>query len=191
MPDYSSSYPLNNSIDQKREEAIDFLTDCFARDILTTSEYEKRVEGVHAAGSPVEIDTLLEDLRRTSTPANVNSGRDITAGRDTQRLIAVLGSQHLKGDWLKKDNVLIQTVLGSMRCDLREVRLFAVNRIQIYSFMAEIKIIVPPGVALVSNVSPILAEIKRKDRNPEQLPGAPVIEIGGLAIMSEVKIVTG
>jgi hypothetical protein len=68
------------------------------------------------------------------------------------------------------------------------VNLFAENRIQIYAFMAEVNIKVPEGIALVSSLAPILAEIKRKDRSPESLPGAPIVEIGGLVIMGEVKI---
>ncbi len=184
------------SMEQHREQIIQYLTECFASDILTTEEYEHRVERANAAENSTDLELVIADLKkspRAPSPGNYPQRRpsgDITEGRDRQRVLAIMGEQDLTGNWLRKDSVLIQALMGSVSCDLRDVRLYPETKIQIYSLMAEVEIRVPEGVALISNVSPILAEIKRKDRNPESLPGAPVIEIGGLAIMSEVKIVS-
>jgi hypothetical protein len=183
------------SIEPQREQVINYLTECFANDILTTEEYEYRVGRAAEANVSGELEAIIADIRRpqhgpgsrTGNPA-VRPSRDITEGRDRQRVLSILGEQQLSGNWMKKDSVLVQAFMGSVSCDLRDVRLFPVNRIQIYSLMAEVKITVPQGIALVSNVSPILGEIKRRDRSPDAMPGAPVIEIGGLIIMSELKI---
>jgi hypothetical protein len=182
------------AFEQHRDRIINYLTECFAGDILTTEEYEKRVEQSNAARTQAELEAVIADLRSSRPrigPANPPApaqSRDLTAGRPTQRVMAILGEQDLSGNWMTKDSVLIQAFMGSVKCDLRGVNLFAENRIQIYALMAEVNIKVPEGIALVSSLAPILAEIKRKDRSPESLPGAPIVEIGGLVIMGEVKI---
>ncbi len=204
LPD-TSGYGQEGEMDMeaKREQLIDFLTECFARDIIDTDEYERRVAAIQSANSYGELEPIVQDLRdpgasftRVARPDRKELNRnelnrnelDLTRGKKPQRILSILSNQQLAGDWLNRDSVLVQALLASVTCDLRDSRLFSITRIQIYCLMAKLKIYIPRGIALESNVAPILAEICQKERSPAQMPGAPIIQMSGVLIMSELHI---
>ncbi|AHC16617.1 DUF1707 domain-containing protein [Salinispira pacifica] len=189
---------MDSQLDEHRDRIINYLTELFSRDVLTTEEYELRVEKANEANSPVQLNDVVSDLQidtsRNPGPSQGETGLDISSGRDSQRVLAVLGSRELQGNWLRKDTVLVQSFMSSVTCDLRDVALPEVTRIQIYSMMAEVVIILPEGVVLETNVAPILGEVNHKGlkkRHRRDLPvpqPGRVVQINGLAIMSEVSI---
>jgi hypothetical protein len=50
------------AFEQHRDRIINYLTECFAGDILTTEEYEKRVEQSNAARTQAELEAVIADL---------------------------------------------------------------------------------------------------------------------------------
>lgn len=191
---------MDSQLDEHRDRIINYLTELFSRDVLTTEEYELRVEKANEANSPVQLNDVISDLQassgqgRTSASTSEQSSLDISSGRDSQRVLSILGSRELQGNWLKKDTVLVQSFMSSISCDLRDIALPEITRIQIYSMMAEVVLILPEGVEVETNVAPILAEVNHKGLKKRQRRDLPVpqpgriVQINGLAIMSEVSI---
>src|SRR5690242_19832747 len=55
----------------RRESAIQLLSDAFAQDLLTMDQFEERLARAHAAGNVAELDTLIADLQPTKSTALV------------------------------------------------------------------------------------------------------------------------
>ena len=140
------------NIEQRREEVIAHLKESFSRSILTLEEYETRLDMANAALTLSDLNLLVVDIQgradqfppSASSPAS-SSGLVLDSTRGEQRSLALMGTQKLSGNWLKKDSVLLQVFMGSMKCDLTRTRLFPHNKIRLYSIMSEVRIFVPEG----------------------------------------------
>ena len=119
-----------------KEEAIDVLAECFAQDLMTVAEFERRVSIVHAAESMSELGEAVAGIRTRGTGAPQDEGRaqvealqrmrpDVPAGRVRQsdRAIAVLGNSKRVGGWMPARRNTAVAVLGSVVLDLREALL--------------------------------------------------------------------
>ena len=173
-------------LEQRREEVIKYLTESFSQGILTLKDYEDRLEKANAARVILELDALVADIRGVSNRPHPPSPQLPAAGE--QRTLAFMGERALSGNWLEKDSVRLQAIMSSLECDLTRTTLFPVTKIRVYSLMSAVHIFVPKGVTVHENIAAILSETKRRDQNRENLPGAPLIEISGVAVMSEVRI---
>lgn len=173
-------------IEQKREEIINYLSECFSNSILTLEEYELRLDKATDARSFQELDMIVVDLYK-SHPSGSPRSVQKSEGK-IQGITALLGSQELMGNWMKSSSIQLRALMGSVECDLTRTKLYPENKIQVYSMMSEVNIFVPRGVALVNSIIPVISEMKYRDYNEKSRPGAPRIEISGVAIMSEIKI---
>lgn len=197
--------------EQRREEIIQILTDAFARDTLTTEEYEHRVEQANRINSISGLNSLVADL--TGPGAGNSRSLQVYPAAGTLTLRSIFSNQQFDGDWLSNEHVLVRTFMGSVTCDFHRPVLGPVTRVEIRSIMGEVKLVIPKGVKINVNISPILGEVTRHrggnrflrqvkglintflgnedDRqvmNPHSHPGA-TIEVYGSAFMSSVRII--
>lgn len=195
-------------IEQRRQEVIDLLTDAFARDIIETSEYEYRVGQANALNSIEELNSLVRGLSDQAS-----SGALSYPPSGTMEIRSVFSSQRYQGDWLEREDIDLRVMFGEVRCDFRRSLVGPVTRMNLRVFMGEVKIIVPPGVKVRVNVSPVLGEVSRKHgdgRFFDQVKGIinsalgssskeialhpnshpnPVLEIRGKVFMGSVVII--
>src|SRR5438105_1615599 len=78
-----------------RERIIATLSDAFARDDLDMDEFERRLGIAHRTDSLFELEKLATDLTPVAAPALSTAlvphrAAALSAGRDRQRLVAVL-----------------------------------------------------------------------------------------------------
>lgn len=173
-----------NGIDARREDARERLSRAFADGGIDAGEYEDRIERVGSAESSAEIDQYTADL-----PALGAQARPVAAAAPEQSVFTVLGSRSLGGNWLRERYATSVTLLGQTILDLRACVLPQEVTVHVVSVMGECQIIVPPGVAVINSVTPMLAEVA--DRVPPCGNPHTTIRLTGIAVMSEVSITPG
>ena len=187
-----------------KEESIDVLAECFARDMLTVEEFERRVSIVHAAATMPELAQAVDGIR-TGSPAAGPAPRsasvealqrmtpDVPAGRvrASDRTIALFGETKRVGRWIPARQNTFVAALGSAVIDLREAMLGPGEcRIQALAFMGSVEILVPPGLHVQCAGSAILGSFGEQPGDPSAPldPDAPVVRIDGVAVLGSVEV---
>lgn len=188
------------SLPQVRERVIQQLTEAFAHDLISVEDLEHRLEHVYRAQSAAEAEAIVVDLRSaaaTGSLAGPNSdeprqSRDLV--RDIpprDRFVAILSSSsrrglsvphHLEALALFSDSV-IDLTSASLPADIVDIHVRIV--------MANMKIVVPAGLRVVTRVGAFLANVgtdSALDLAP-MVPGAPVVRITGYATLANLEIV--
>ena len=188
-----------------KEEAIDVLAECFAQDLMTVAEFERRVSIVHAAESMSELGEAVAGIRTRGTGAAQDEGRaqvealqrmrpDVPAGRVRQsdRAIAVLGNSKRVGGWMPARRNTAVAVLGSVVLDLREALLGPGQcTINVAAFLGSVEILVPPGLHVECAGSAVLGsfgeELRHEQPGPID-PDAPTVRVDGIAVLGSVEV---
>jgi hypothetical protein len=180
-------------LEQTRQSVIQQLCGHFAVDNLSAEALEERLDRAHAAASLAELRTLVADLpvvregapitgpRTFATPAHVS---------ERQVVVAVMGGAERKGVWAPARNLYVVAVMGGAEIDLREAR-FAPGVTEIYAvaIMGGVEIVVPPGVHVDMSGLALMGGFGHGGRvEPPTDPAAPVLRIGGLALMGGVEV---
>ena len=187
-----------------KEETIDVLAECFARDILTVEDFERRVSIVHAAGTMPELGEAVTGLgtrgarapqgeQRASVEALQRLTPDVPASRVRafDRAVAVFGEAKRLGRWIPARQNTVVAVAGSVVIDLRDA-LLGPGRctFSVATFMGSVEIVVPPGLYVECAGSAVLGsfELQREDRPVPLDPDAPVLRIDGCAVLGSVEV---
>lgn len=198
-------------VERRREEVIDILTDAFSRDVIGTEQYELRVEEANRRNSVEELNQLVSDVQALGGGSTAVQ-RYPDPGIQTVR--SIFSSQQMDGDWLIHDHVQVRSVFGSTTLDLRRPVLGPLTTIELSAVLGDVKIIVPKGVKVTVDVTPVLGEVKRQNEdqkffqqvkgfissflgegneietvNPHSHPAARV-QVSGQAILGSVYIIT-
>ena len=189
-PDQPSA-PL--ALERERERIITLLSRHFANDGLSLDELETRLELAYKATSLAEVRTLASDLPGLDSGAGPVPVRTAPAPPQLarSRILAVMSSMVRRGVWVPPQSLHLDAVMAEARLDLREAQLApGVTEIQVRAFWASVKIIVPPGVHVASEVTSVMAEVSDRTDHGTPPPGAPMIRVTGWACMSEVALRT-
>lgn len=186
-----------------REEAIEFLSECFARDVLTVEDFERRAELALGARTMAELGAAIADIETGGPVAaagqNPSLARlrrataDLPASRirATDRAIAVLGETKRAGVWIPARQTTAVAVLGSSVIDLREARFGpGETAVSALAVMGSVEIIVPPGLYVECAGSAVLGSFEEQ-RQAVATPfgaGAPFLRVDGCALLGSVEI---
>lgn len=191
-----------------REETITLLSECFARDVLTVEDFERRAELVHGARTMLELGAAIEGIRTGGLPmrtrgAAPGSLRGATPGvvapirasaasvSDYDRAIAVFGETKRAGAWTPARRNTVVAAMGSAVIDLREAYLGSGQTVvTAFAFMGGVEVIVPPGVHVECSGSAIFGAFEQRKEYATALvaPDAPVIRVSGFAVFGGVEI---
>ena len=189
---------------EAKEESIDVLAECYARDMLTVEDFERRVSIVHAAGTMPELAKAVDGIR-TAGPAAAQAPRspsvqalqrmtpDVPAGRvrASERAIALFGETKRVGRWIPARQNTFVAALGTAVIDLREALLGPGEcRIQAITLMGSVDILVPPGLHVQCAGSAILGSFGEQpgDGSTAIDIDTPVVRIDGLAVLGSVEV---
>jgi Domain of unknown function (DUF1707)/Cell wall-active antibiotics response 4TMS YvqF len=190
-----------------RERVIALLTDRYAADSITQSEFEARLDQLHAARSASELNSLMRDLEvRWPGPAVGAAARDATrvdAQYDAAlrlgepppegRLLAALGETKRTGRWLVPRRLEMRVMLGEVLIDMRDAVLpTGESELAMVGVLGRIRVLVPPGVVVDTDMDAILSTVRNDAERDDAYPFAStVIRLTGSAVMTEVLVRVG
>lgn len=200
VPNAGSPPPI--ALSAAREKAIDLLSECFAQDLLSMDDFERRVTLAHGARTMTELGSALSGLRTGAR--TVGAGKDqplaalsrVSPGvppgrvRPADRAIAVFGETKRVGAWVPARRNTAVAAMGSVVIDLREARLGpGESAFSAVAVMGSVEIIVPPGLQVECSGSALFGSFEHGEANPTLASlDAPVVRVDGFAIFGSVEV---
>lgn len=194
--------PPAPALDPLRQQVIQQLCEHFAVDNLTAEMLEERLDRVHSAQTPADLQSLVSDLpalRAAQTPAAPGVAPSSGIRRsdyvpDGQVIAAVMGGAARKGPWTVPSKLTIVAVMGGAELDFRQATFGpGVTEINVLAIWGGIELTVPPGVRVETNSLSIMGGVEEKGHEYAAAAydrDAPVLRIGGLVLMAGVEVKT-
>ena len=181
---------------EEREATVDRLCAHFARDALTESELERRLDLAYAAKTRAELASLERDLPilesgtragGARSPVPIDPGRAVH-GRDL--VVSIWGGTERKGAWTVRRRLATLNVMGGSELDFREA-VFTTRDVslRVVAVMGGVQIIVPPGVGVEWAGVALMGGVSMPERSGQPAPDGPVVRISGLVFMGGVEVV--
>jgi len=189
--DMTDLNPRPVPLEQTRQRIVEQLCDQYAAENLTDAGLEERLTKAYAATTLVELQALVADLPTqapgTST-ALATARPELVSER--QVVLAVMGGAERKGAWTPPKHLHVLTVMGGAELDFRDAHFSpGVTTVTCFVMMGGVEIIVPPGVHVDMNGFALMGGFgHRGTANSPPDPDAPVLRIGGVALMGAVDL---
>jgi hypothetical protein len=189
--DMTDLTPRPVPLEQTRERIVTQLCDQYAAENLTDAGLEERLTRAYAATSVAELQALVADLPTqapgTST-ALATARPELVSER--QVVLAVMGGAERKGAWTPPKHLHVLTVMGGAHLDFRDAHFSpGVTEVTCFVMMGGVEIIVPPGVHVETNGMALMGGFSHRGSvDPPTDPAAPILRIGGIAIMGGVDL---
>jgi hypothetical protein len=180
-------------LEQTRERIVAQLCDHYAAENLTDTGLEDRLTRAYAATSVAALQELVADLPTeapgaSSSTALASARADMVS--DRQVVLAVMGGAERKGAWTPPRHLHVVTVMGGAHLDFRSARFSpGVTDVTCFCLMGGVEIVVPPGVHVEMNGFALMGGFGAHGGREVPLdPSAPVLRIGGVALMGGVDL---
>jgi hypothetical protein len=179
-----------SALEAARERTIRVLTDRFADDTLSLDEFETRLDRMYKAATPAELDLLLHEVearqaRLVALDASAHYGPTVP-----RRILAIMSNTKRTGRWSMPRKLEARAIMSEIVLDLREVTLPAgVCEIDIFALMANIEILVPPGIVVEEMPLSLMASVENDAVDDGSAgPNAPRLRLVGTAVMANVEV---
>ena len=192
--------PARSLSPEERQATVDRLCAHFARDTITDSELERRLDLAYAARTRAELVSLEHDLpalesgtHPASPPAEAPSSVAIDPGRavsERDLIVSIWGGTERKGSWTPARRLTTLTLMGGTELDFREA-VFATREVSVHvvAVMGGVDVIVPPGVNVEWAGIALMGGVTTPERTKPNAADAPVVRISGLVCMGGVDVV--
>ena len=187
--------PVGSLVDE-RERVIQQLSDHLASDRLSLDELESRMDLAYKAATVAELQRLTADLpsAAASAPVPVPAPAEELAAiaPDRERLFAVMSETSRRGAWIVPQRLDLVALMADTTIDLTQAALpTGIIDIHVRSICAAVKIVVPPGLQVVSRISSLMSSVRGGGEPNEQTVGGwkagTVVRLTGWALMAEVQ----
>jgi hypothetical protein len=181
-------------LDQTRQRIVDQLVQHYAVENLDDRGLEERLTKAYQATTLAELSELVADLPAEPAPAGAPSSAGAVARADyvpeRQVVAAFMGGAERKGVWTPPESLFVVAVMGGAELDFRQARFGpGVTEVNCFVLMGGVEIVVPPGVHVDLNGLAIMGGFGQAGTAaPAAEPGAPVLKIGGFAMMGGVEV---
>ncbi|WP_420633324.1 DUF1707 SHOCT-like domain-containing protein [Candidatus Palauibacter sp.] len=195
-----SGLPAGALSPAERQATVHRLCAHFARDAMTDTELERRLDLAYAARTRAELISLERDLPALETeghpagppsPASASVAVDPTRTvQDSDLIVSVWGATERKGSWIPPRQLTSISVMGGAELDFREA-VFATREtsLRLLTVMGGVEILIPPGVRVEWRGVALMGGVTTPEPSAPPTPDAPVIRISGLVLMGGVEIV--
>jgi hypothetical protein len=184
------------SLADERERVIQQLSEHFANDRLSIEDLESRMELTYKASSVAELQRLTADLPSASAPVSEATAPSAlaTVAPDRDRVYAVMSETSRRGAWLVPQRLDVVALMSDTTIDLTQAVLpTGIIDIHVRSICAAVKIVVPPGLQVVSRISSLMSSVRGgAEPNAAADPqgawrNGTVVRLSGWALMAEVQ----
>lgn len=186
------------SLESERERIVEELSAHFAADHLSTQELETRFERVYQARTMEELSVvvtglpaLAQPMRRPAPIPRASSPVQRSGDEDERRYTAVMSAFRKGGEWTPSRHTVMRAIMSEVRLDLRDAT-FVDDRIEfeIRAIMADVQILVPPGVQVECDGSAFMGEFSARHDDTHIDRDAPRVIVRGSAVMAKVSVET-
>lgn len=159
---------------------------------------------MYKASTVSELETITADLRSAAMmPADyvradvVKSKKGSPPAHEVKnsRVLSLMSSTRRVGRWVVPQELAIVAIMSDTRIDFTQAMLTSNSvEVEVKSVMAQVRIIVPPGMRVMMETSSVMSNVRSKadDMPTTELPAtlrAPVLRVTGVAVMSDVSVV--
>lgn len=191
----SGPEPLAASLQGERERTIALLGEHFAQDNLSLDELERRIERAYRAPDLQSLRELMKDLPSAETAVAARVSPGIASPEiyplEEGRVVSIMSNTKRRGVWQPPRFLDVYSIMSETLLDMtRAVLQPGVTEVEVRGLMTTVKIIVPPGVRVVTQASGFMADVSDLTIDPPPVgSGAPVVRITGWVVMGELKVV--
>lgn len=192
--------PVQGSLDEEamtaaRDEAIALLSECFARDVLTMEDFERRADLAHGARTVAELGAAIDGIPTGALQAQAGGPAAAAApGVSTKphdHAIAAFSETKRQGRWIPAQRNTVVAAWGSAVIDLREALMGPGQTVvSAFAFMGAVEVIVPPGMHVDCSGSAVFGAFEEQ-REFAPVPvglGAPTVRVEGFALFGSVAV---
>jgi hypothetical protein len=177
----------------RRERAIQLLSDSFAMDVIALEEFEQRLTRLHAAAGLAEVEAVVADLRPppagATTTALAPLRVDAALAVPRKKVMSVFGSVERRGAWTVPAALDARAVFGSVELDFREARFSAaITELEVRVVFGSLEIIVPPQLAVECEGTGIFGSIESFGGGAVADPERPLLRVRGAAVFGSVEV---
>jgi hypothetical protein len=191
-----SNPPRPVPLEQTRERVVADLCRAFAEEQVDADVLQERLDLAQRATSLAELTALTADLpaaRPNDVPAPFPADATAVAlpgqAAGSQLLVAVMGGAVRRGAWSPPPSLNVLAVMGGAELDFRDARMGPLTQVNIFACMGGVEIVVPPGVRVEVNGIALMGGFDHRAMSGSTPPpGAPVLRIGGFALMGGVEV---
>jgi hypothetical protein len=200
-------HPAKVALREAREATIDQLSEGFARDELSLTEFEQRVDRAYAATSTEEAQSLVNDLsvgaraqlRVAPNPDVQPAGAGVSAPQQTSLArsnedwlaFAIFGNVERHGRYAVEPGSRALAVFGNVELDLRAVNFpKGITAIHVEAIFGNVEIILPPTIFVECHGVSIFGNYASLGRVPIDDEGGAVLRITGKAVFGNVELST-
>jgi Domain of unknown function (DUF1707)/Cell wall-active antibiotics response 4TMS YvqF len=181
--------PAVRASDSDRNAVAERLRDAFADGRLDEEEFDVRMQRALTARTRQDLDILLQDLGRTAAsgaPIPAPPAAPAGAAEPFRRNTAILSTVSRKGRWMVPQELSAVAVLGDVKLDLRAAALSSpVTTIRVQAILGDVTLVVPPGVRVEVNGSPVMGEIRDRVDDAHLGPGAPLVRVDAFVLLGQ------
>jgi hypothetical protein len=179
----------------RRDSAIQRLTDSFVADLLAMDQFEERLARVHSATTVAEVDRLVADLAPlpSGTSSTALSNLTVNPGLSTvtRRIRSIFGNVERHGGWAVPPQLQVTATFGNVELDFRDARFTAgVTELEARVVFGNLEIFVPPQLAVECEGSSVLGNFENHGTGAVADPDRPLLRIKGYAVLGNVEIHT-
>jgi hypothetical protein len=187
------------SLADERERVIQQLSEHFANDRLSLEELESRMELAYKAVTLPDLRRLTADLPSLAAapvPAPLPPEELPALSPDRERVYSVMSETKRGGAWVVPQRLDLVAMMSDTTIDLTQATLpSGIIDIHVRSICAAVKIVVPPGLQVVSRISSLMSSVRGSGEPNEGAPvgssagwkQGTVIRLSGWALMAEVQ----
>jgi hypothetical protein len=186
---------LKEIIEERKEKAIDRLSDSFAKNRLPLEEYERLVEYINKIESERElvlVEKIVAEHDAPETPVYDDDEEDEPDYHPrpfrSSGNVAILSSRNFSGP-LKSGSEFV-SILGSGNIRIRKADLSKRQTVlNVVSILGDCVISVESGIRVNNKAIPILGSSSVNNKvNKQAQEGEPELVIAGIAVLSSIAV---
>ena len=197
---------LREIIDERKQKAVESLSNSYAKNRLPLEEYERLVEYIHKTESERElvvIEKIVAEFNTDHGDGSIDESRDDAQSEtsddygddpkdrsvsNSKNNITIFSSRNFSGHI--STGAQFVSILGTEKIEVRKSDLHKRRTVlNVVSILGDSNIHVEPGIRVINNVIPILgnADISHKISKQAESSG-PELIINGTALLGNVSV---
>jgi hypothetical protein len=187
--------PLDKPIAKLREETIDQLILNYSHGELSLESFERRLDQALDAEThdallslTADLDLVVDSAFREHKKREFGIMTDSHDVMSEQKIISVFGNSKRQDVWNVPEEIRMLNIFGNTILDFTEAKFASMStRINVFGVFGNVKIYVPEGIHVVSNVSCILGGVKDKAPSSHGVD-VPTIILDGYVVFGNIRI---